>query len=84
MKQGKTWRDQFRPRIAEMLDQGRAQGLEGEALRKFAYQTKPFSWNPDGPYVERIWRDEIRVQLKLKRKPGHDAPLTLFSEDVEL
>lgn len=77
-----TSRDRFRPQIGALIEFARAQGLEGERLHRWCLKTKPFDWSPYGPYPAKIWRDEIRSQLGLKkRKPGHDDPLPLFPDD---
>lgn len=62
----KTIRDHLRPQIAEVL--ARCEGLTLAETRKALREAWRYGPRKYHPY--RIWLDEVRIQLKLKRPLG--------------
>ncbi len=60
-----SWRDSARPIIARVLAETR--GQDERAIRKALRAAWPFG--PYGMYPLKIWRDEIRRQLKPRSNP---------------
>lgn len=75
-----TWRAACAPAIATAIEQGRAQGLSGDALRRYVGEHGyPFGERRYWPY--KVWLDEVAQQLK-RRRPGHVEPeLPLFENE---
>jgi hypothetical protein len=66
-----TWRDRFRPLIAEVIER---HGRDAPGLRAALRKAFPCPPRENHPY--QIWLDEIRVQLGLRkfRKRKEPAP----------
>lgn len=60
-----TWRDKFRPRIAEVLAE--CQGMPLKEIRRILRAAGP--GKSHGSHLYKIWCDECRVQLGLKTFP---------------
>jgi len=75
----RTWRDSARPRIAKVIEEV---GIEDiKALRKALREAYPYGERKHWPY--KVWCDEIRIQLGLKRpKKPADGTLPLFGDEA--
>lgn len=60
-----TWRDRFRPLIAELIS--KLGDIPVEEKRKALRGSCPATFRGYFPY--KIWCDEVKVQLKLKVNP---------------
>jgi hypothetical protein len=61
---GKTWRESCRPLIAEVLKQNEGRSLKDKRKAlKLAYP-----WGERAMHPYKIWCDEVKVQLGLKKK----------------
>jgi hypothetical protein len=74
-KMRETWRDQVRPLVAECVESGQAAGLSGRQLQRYVNRSYPWGGTV-GAWGLKVWRDECRVQLKLKapKVPGRQPP----------
>lgn len=79
-----TWRDYYRPLIAAVLtaNEGKSLNEKRQALRK-AFPSGPRQYHP-----YKIWLDECRVQLGLKRpkvkQKGIPLPIEPAAGQLEL
>lgn len=72
-----TWRDKAKPIIAEVL--AAHQGEDLKIVRLALRAAYPFGPRQYHPY--RIWCDEVRVQLGLKRHPLRTTKTLLPYDD---
>lgn len=70
MPKQSRWRALYAPDIAEIIAQGKAQGLDEAGIRKRLRQEFG-SWKgcPSHPY--RMWLKEVNTQLQKPKKPKH-------------
>jgi hypothetical protein len=75
----RTWRDSARPRIAKVIEEVGTEDMK--ALRKALFEAYPYGERRYWPY--KVWCDEIRTQLGLKRpKEPADGTLPLFGDET--
>lgn len=81
-----TWRDRMRPLVGEVVESGRAAGLEGRKLLTYCQRSYPWG-NHVGFHGRRIWCSECRVQLKMKTpaemREIESRPTPLFDGEEE-
>jgi hypothetical protein len=79
-----TYRDQFRPMIAQALEAARAHGLSGLGLKRYAQRSYPPLWHACyGSSGRRIWLNEVRVQLgeiTFPRRQATERTYPLFEQ----
>ena len=63
-----TWRDRLRPRIAALLADARARGLDAKTTRKWLACPKSLR----NYYPGKVWRDEVARALKGRVGPYTD------------
>lgn len=72
-----TWRDRAKPIIAAVL--AKHQGDDLKTIRLALREAYPFGPREYHPY--RIWCDEVRVQMGLKRHPLRRKKTLLPNDD---
>lgn len=80
----KSWREYLMPHVAEAIESGRAAGLEGAKLARYAAKSYPWGTS-QGYWPRKVWVSEVKRQLRLSRmkaKPGGEH-LPLFDGGLD-
>lgn len=66
MPNGKTWRQVYAPRIADMIKEMRSQGKSAKEMKKALSAANPGQYR----HMKKTWVNEYMIQLGLSRRKG--------------
>jgi hypothetical protein len=73
VKRDRTWRGQAVPLVAQCIESGREQGLEGRELVRYCNRSFPWGQRAMWPYT--VWKSEVKRQLGMRHDPvTNDLP----------